>query len=348
MLITILFIISLIKLYKFINKEIIKLMAVYTKVNFAEAHEFLEKYYSIEDLEELIEIPQGVENTNYIIKTKNKKFILTLYESRVSHSDLPFFINLLVALNDKNIECPNPIKMKNGGYTKILNNKHAAIFSFLPGKSATAIKNEHCFLVGQTLANIHLKTTDLNLHRENTLSLKYLTDLLNLINQTPGNPHSKLYMDISNEYDFLMKNWPTDLPKGIIHGDLFPDNIFFQNNKLTGVIDFYFACNEFYIFDIAICINAWCFESDYSFNITKASHLLKGYRSLKNLTEDEVQFLPIMCRGSALRFLLTRLVDWNKRDENVLVIPKDPSEYYNKLQFHQSVTSSMDYGIYDK
>ena len=153
---------------------------------------------------------------------------------------------------------------------------------------------------------------------------------------------------MSNEYDFLMNNWPSDLPRGIIHGDLFPDNIFFQNNKLTGVIDFYFACDEFYIFDIAICINAWCFESDYSFNITKASHLLKGYKSLKNLTDDEVEFLPIMCRGSALRFLLTRLVDWNKRDENVLVTPKDPSEYYNKLQFHQSVASSTDYGIYDK
>ena len=323
-------------------------MAVYTKVNFTEAHEFLEKHYSIRDLEELIEIPQGVENTNYILVTKNKKFILTLYESRVSFKDLPFFINLLVALNDKKIECPNPIKMRNGNYTELLNNKHAAIFSFLPGKSTVAIKNEHCFLVGQTLANIHLKTIDLSLYRENTLSLKYWSDLLNLINATPKDTDNKLHMDISNEYDFLMNNWPSDLPSGIIHGDLFPDNIFFQNNKLTGVIDFYFACNEFYIFDIAICINAWCFESDYSFNITKASHLLQGYRSLKNLTQDEIRFLPIMCRGSALRFLLTRLVDWNKRDKNVLVTPKDPSEYYNKLQFHQSVTSSMDYGVYDK
>ena len=348
MLITILFIISLIKLYKFINKEIIKLMAVYTNVNFTEAHDFLEKYYSITDLEELIEIPQGVENTNYILVTKNKKFILTLYESRVSSGDLPFFIDLLVSLNDKNIECPNPIKMENGNYTELLNNKHAAIFSFLPGKSTVAIKNEHCFLVGQTLANIHQKTSDLSLYRENTLSLKYWSDLLNLISEKSGDTYNKLSMNISSEYDFLMKNWPSDLPSGIIHGDLFPDNIFFQNNKLTGVIDFYFACNEFYIFDIAICINAWCFESDYSFNITKASHLLKGYRSLKNLTPDEIQFLPIMCRGSALRFLLTRLVDWNKGDENILVIPKDPNEYYNKLQFHQSVKSSMDYGIYDK
>tara|TARA_Y100001935_G_C17223498_1_gene466526 strand:+ start:66 stop:575 length:510 start_codon:yes stop_codon:yes gene_type:complete len=169
-----------------------------------------------------------------------------------------------------------------------------------------------------------------------------------LINKTSSEPDGKLYKNISNEYDFLMNNWPNDLPNGIIHGDLFPDNIFFQNYKLTGVIDFYFACNEFYVFDIAICINAWCFESDYSFNITKASHLLEGYRSLRNLTDDEIRYLPIMCRGSALRFLLTRLVDWTKRDENVLVTPKDPSEYYNKLQFHQSVASPMDYGIYDK
>tara|TARA_B100000674_G_C37935736_1_gene960183 strand:- start:575 stop:1546 length:972 start_codon:yes stop_codon:yes gene_type:complete len=323
-------------------------MAVYTKVNFNEASEFLEKYYSIRDLIEIIEIPQGVENTNYILVTKNEKFILTLYENRVSCADLPFFINLLVALNNKNIECPNPIKMNNGSYTELLNNKHAAIFSFLPGKSTITIKNEHCFLVGQTLANIHLKTTDLSLYRENALSLKHWSELLNLINKTSSEPDGKLYKNISNEYDFLMNNWPNDLPNGIIHGDLFPDNIFFQNYKLTGVIDFYFACNEFYVFDIAICINAWCFESDYSFNITKASHLLEGYRSLRNLTDDEIRYLPIMCRGSALRFLLTRLVDWTKRDENVLVTPKDPSEYYNKLQFHQSVASPMDYGIYDK
>ena len=348
MLITILFIISLIKLYKFINKEIIKLMAVYTKVSFSEAHEFLEKFYSIRDLKEIIEISQGVENTNYILVTKNKRFILTLYENRVSHGDLPFFISLLVELNHKNIDCPNPIKMNNGNYTEKLNNKYAAIFSFLPGKSTLTIKNKHCFLVGQTLANIHLKTTDLSLYRENALSLKHWSELLNLIKEVSTDQVDKLYRDLSMEHNFLMDNWPDDLPNGIIHGDLFPDNIFFQNNKLTGVIDFYFACNEFYIFDIAISINAWCFESDYSFNITKAAHLLEGYRTLKNLTECEIQYLPIMCRGSALRFLLTRLVDWNKRDQNALVIPKDPNEYYNKLQFHQSVTSPLDYGIYDK
>ena len=338
----------MIKLYKFINKEIIKLMAVYTKVSFSEAQEFLEKFYSIRDLEEIIEISQGVENTNYILVTKNKKFILTLYENRVSHGDLPFFINLLVELNHKNIDCPNPIKMNNGSYTEKLNNKYAAIFSFLPGKSTLTIKNEHCFLVGQTLANIHLKTTDLSLYRENALSLKHWAELLKMIKEVSTEQEDKLYRDLSIEHNFLMDNWPDNLPNGIIHGDLFPDNIFFKNNKLTGVIDFYFACNEFYIFDIAICINAWCFESDYSFNITKASHLLEGYRTLKGLTEYEIQYLPIMCRGSALRFLLTRLVDWNKRDQNALVIPKDPNEYYNKLQFHQSVTSPLDYGIYDK
>jgi len=323
-------------------------MAVYTKVNFNEAHEFLKKYYSIADLEKIIEIPQGVENTNYILITKTKKFILTLYESRVSHKDLPFFINLLVELNNKSIECPKPIRMINGSYTEILNGKYAAIFSFLPGKSTLTIKNDHCFLVGQTLANIHLKTTDLSLYRENALSLIHWSDLLNTIKEKWNDSKSTLYEDISSEHNFLIDNWPSDLPSGIIHGDLFPDNIFFQNNKLTGVIDFYFACNEFYIFDIAICINAWCFESDYSFNITKASYLLQGYRSLKSLTEDEIQYLPIMCRSSALRFLLTRLVDWNRSDQNALVIPKDPSEYYNKLQFHQSVGSPVDYGIYDK
>ena len=322
-------------------------MAVYTKVSFEDANNFLEKYYDLGDLLSIKEITQGVENTNYIIETKYSRYILTLYENRVSSKDIPFFINLLVHLDNKNIECPKPITMKNKKYTETLNGRHAAIFSFLNGKSIINIKNEHCSLVGETLANIHQKTNNLKIHRENNLSFKHWSKLYKSIKNPLTSIKVNLDKEIVNELNFLNINWPQNLPVGIIHGDLFPDNIFFNSSSLSGVIDFYFACNEFYAFDIAICINAWCFEKDNSFNITKAKHLLEGYRNYRDLSIEELKYLPILCRGSALRFLLTRIIDWQRDDKKVLVIPKDPIEYYNKLKFHQSVSSVKDYGIYE-
>jgi homoserine kinase type II len=322
-------------------------MAVYTKVTLEDANEFLDKYYDLGDLLSITEITQGVENTNYIIETNNSKYILTLYEQRVSAADIPFFIELLVHLNKRDIVCPKPIRMKSKRYTENLNGRHAAIFSFLNGKSAVNIKNDHCSLVGKTLADIHQKTDNLGLHRDNNLSFNHWGNLYKSIKFPIRDLQNNIGKEIVNELNFLTNNWPQNLPLGIIHGDLFPDNIFFDASALSGVIDFYFACNEFYAFDIAICINAWCFEKDNSFNITKAKHLLEGYKKFRDLSIEELEYLPILCRGSALRFLLTRIIDWQRVDKRALVIPKDPLEYFNKLKFHQSVLSVKDYGIYE-
>ncbi|MAU87284.1 MAG: homoserine kinase [Alphaproteobacteria bacterium] len=322
-------------------------MAVYTKVTLEDANEFLDKYYDLGNLVSITEITQGVENTNYIIETNNCKYILTLYEQRVSSSDIPFFIDLLVHLDKRDIVCPKPIIMKSKRYTENLNGRHAAIFSFLYGKSTINIKNEHCSLVGQTLADIHQKTVNLDIYRDNNLSFNHWSKLYKSIKYPIKDLQNNLDKEIVKELNFLTSNWPQNLPLGIIHGDLFPDNIFFDASSLSGVIDFYFACNEFYAFDIAICINAWCFEKDNSFNITKAKHLLEGYKKFRDLSMDELYYLPILCRGSALRFLLTRIIDWQRDDKRALVIPKDPLEYFNKLRFHQSVLSVKDYGIYE-
>lgn len=322
-------------------------MAVYTKVTLEDANEFLDKYYDLGNLVSITEITQGVENTNYIIETNNCKYILTLFEQRVSSSDIPFFIDLLVHLDKRGIVCPKPIIMKSKRYTENLNGRHAAIFSFLYGKSTINIKNEHCSLVGQTLADIHQKTVNLDIYRDNNLSFNHWSNLYKSIKYPIKDLQNNLDKEIVKELNFLTSNWPQNLPLGIIHGDLFPDNIFFDASSLSGVIDFYFACNEFYAFDIAICINAWCFEKDNSFNITKAKHLLEGYKKFRDLSIDELYYLPILCRGSALRFLLTRIIDWQRDDKRALVIPKDPLEYFNKLRFHQSVLSVKDYGIYE-
>lgn len=322
-------------------------MAVYTKVDLVEAQNFIDKNYELEDILSIVEISEGVENTNYILETRNNKYILTLYEDRVSVSDLPFFIDLMVYLDERNIVCPKPIRMKNSKYIGVINERYAAIFSFLSGKSTRKITNKNCFLVGQTLANLHEQTSEIKIMRQNQLSQKHLHKLFDSIENETFTIRKSLQSKIKDELNYLNSNWPSDLPSGIIHGDLFPDNIFFSGDELSGVIDFYFACNDFYVFDIGISINAWCFEKDNSFNITKAKHLLQGYNSIKELTYREIDALPIMCRGSALRFLLTRLIDWNKPGDNALVTPKDPIEYYAKLKFHQTVISAKDYGLYE-
>ncbi len=322
-------------------------MAVYTKVDLVEAQNFIDKNYELEDILSINEISEGVENTNYVLETRSNKYILTLYEDRVSVSDLPFFIDLMVYLDNRNIVCPKPIRMKSGKYIKVLNGRYAAIFSFLSGNSTRKITNKNCFLVGQTLANIHEQTSEIKITRQNQLSQKHLPKLFDSIKNESFKIRKSLKSEIKDELNYLNSNWPIGLPSGIIHGDLFPDNIFFNSDELSGVIDFYFACNDLYVFDIAISINAWCFEKDNSFNITKAKYLLRGYNSIKELTSQEIASLPIMCRGSALRFLLTRLIDWNKSDDDALVIPKDPIEYYAKLKFHQTVMSAKDYGLYD-
>lgn len=319
-------------------------MAVYTHVTADDIAEFLEDF----DVGEVVSfkgIAEGVENSNYLLYTTKDKFILTLFEKRVNEDDLPFFMGLMKHLSDKGINCAEPIADKNGDVLKTLCGRPTALISFLNGLSVTRPSAKNCRDLGVAMAEMHLAVSDFDMSRENDLSLGGWIDLAEKCEARADECEQGLSSIIHEEMDFLKENWPTDLPDGIIHADLFTDNVFFLDDKLSGLIDYYFSCSDFLAYDIAICINAWCFENDGSFNATKAAQLVRGYQSVRKLSDQEVTALPILCRGSAMRFMLTRLYDWLNQVEGALVQVKDPTEYLSKLKFHQTVKSAGEYGV---
>ncbi len=319
-------------------------MAVYTDVTDAELEEFLKAY----DLGRLLAfkgIAEGVENSNFLLHTSTGYFILTLYEKRVAEADLPFFIGLMDHLAARGIACPLPVKGRNGTALHALAGRPAAIISFLDGLWVRRPKASHCQALGVAMAQMHLAGREFSMRRANALSLKSWRPLFDTSRARADTVEPGLADYISAELDDLDAGWPDQLAGGVIHADLFPDNVFFLNNELSGVIDFYFACNDMLAYDIAICLNAWCFEADNSFNVTKARALMAGYESVRKLARDERDALPVLARGAALRFLLTRLHDWLSVPEGALVTPKDPLEYVRKLRFHQKVTNAREYGI---
>lgn len=319
-------------------------MAVYTDVTDAELEEFLKAY----DLGRLLAfkgIAEGVENSNFLLHTSTGYFILTLYEKRVAEADLPFFIGLMDHLAARGIACPLPVKGRNGTALHALAGRPAAIISFLDGLWVRRPKASHCQALGVAMAQMHLAGREFSMRRANALSLKSWRPLFDTSRARADTVEPGLADYISAELDDLDARWPDQLAGGVIHADLFPDNVFFLNNELSGVIDFYFACNDMLAYDIAICLNAWCFEADNSFNVTKARALMAGYESVRKLARDERDALPVLARGAALRFLLTRLHDWLSVPEGALVTPKDPLEYVRKLRFHQKVTNAREYGI---
>jgi len=320
-------------------------MAVYTKLSKSELEEFFSKY-SLGKLLSYKEIKEGIENTNYFIQTENNKFILTLYEKRVEEKDLPFFIGLMKNLFDKKFPSPNPIINKNGNYISEVLNKKSAVVSFLEGSAKKNLTPKECHEVGIYAAKLHLITKDLSGKRENKLSINSWRPLYKKIKKDCSKIHPNLLEVIERNLVEIEKKWPSNIPSGIIHADLFPDNIFFKNNKLSGIIDFYFACNDFYAFEIAVCLNALCFEGvneNLSFNVTKAKNFIDGYSSVRKLTEDEKKSMKILCQGAALRFLLTRVFDYLNLTEGALVKIKDPIEYLKRLDFHNSVRDYEDY-----
>jgi homoserine kinase type II len=306
-------------------------MAVYTHITREDLDSFFENY-SKGTVLSYKAIAEGVENSNYWVETTEDRFILTLYEKRVAEKDLPFFLDLMDFLKAGGLECPLPIRGKDHQALRKLCGRPAAVISFLNGKSCTNIAPSHCLQVGQALATLHQIGKDFPKVRENNFSL---TGWRLLFEQVKDQADPKLVALIKTELEFLHENWPQDLARGIIHGDLFPDNVFFEGANFSGMIDFYFACTDFLIYDLAICLNAWCFEQDHSFNPEKAKALIAGYESTFGMTAQEKQALTILCRGAALRFLLTRLYDWIHTPSGALVHKKDPLEYVRKLQFHQ-------------
>jgi homoserine kinase type II len=319
-------------------------MAVYTEVSDEELTRFLTRY-DIGALAGYKGIAEGVENSNYLLNTDGGRYILTLYEKRVHPDDLPFFLGLMAHLAGRGLPCPLPVHDRDGALLQELAGRPAAIVSFLDGYSVRRPRVPHCDAVGRALADMHLAGEGFALRRENALSLGGWRPLAAATHGRADEVTGGLAGEIARELAFLEENWPADLPAGVIHADLFPDNVFFRGEAMSGLIDFYFACNDLFAYDVAICLNAWCFEEPNAINVTKARALLRGYNERRPLSEAELRALPILARGSALRFLLTRLYDWFNTSQNALVKPKDPLEYRRKLRFHQSVRALSDYGL---
>ncbi|MBD8553254.1 homoserine kinase [Rhizobium sp. CFBP 8762] len=321
-------------------------MAVYTDITEDDLARFLEAY-GVGQLTSYKGIAEGVENSNFLLHTTSGSYILTLYEKRVERTDLPFFLGLMQHLADNGLSCPLPLPRADGALLGELSGRPAAVISFLEGMWLRKPEARHCREVGKALAEMHLAGEGFDITRRNALSVEGWRPLWNNAQDRADEVQPGLVDEIGTELAFLEANWPQDLPAGVIHADLFPDNVFFLNDQLSGLIDFYFACNDLLAYDVSICLNAWCFERDGAFNLTKGMALMEGYESVRPLSAAERAALPVLARGSALRFFLTRLYDWLMTPAGALVVKKDPLEYLRKLHFHQTVSDASAYGLRD-
>lgn len=317
-------------------------MAVYTDITETDLKHFLAQY-DVGELTSYKGIAEGVENSNFLLHTTKDPLILTLYEKRVEKSDLPFFLGLMQHLSERGLSCPLPLPRRDGELLGELSGRPAALISFLEGMWLRKPEAKHCHEVGKALAGMHLAGEGFEIRRPNALSLEGWKTLWEKSAERADEVETGLEQEITAELAFLEAHWPKDLPAGVIHADLFQDNVFFLGDELSGLIDFYFACNDLLAYDVSICLNAWCFEKDGSYNVTKGSALLEGYCSVRPLSDEERDALPVLARGSALRFFLTRLYDWLTTPEGALVVKKDPLEYLKKLRFHRQISSVAEY-----
>ena len=320
-------------------------MAVYTTVDDLTLATFLSAY-DLGDVRSFAGIAEGVENSNYLLRTTKAHYILTLYEKRVDANDLPFFMDLMTHLASKGMRCPLPVAARDGNILRELMGRPCAIFSFLDGTSSGYPNREKCKALGQSLAVLHLNATDITRNRQNALGPASWQPLLDIVGHRADEVGPNMQNMAQNQLSSILVKWPKDLPRGIIHADLFPNNVLFINDTLTGVIDFYFACEDILAYDIGICLNSWCFEADGSFNLTKSRSLIHGYQAVRPLSEAEIAAIPVLAAGSAMRFFLTRLYDWLNTPKHALVSPKDPMEYWAILRFHQSVSGAGAYGFH--
>ena len=319
-------------------------MAVYTDIAEDDLKWFLTEY----DAGSLLSykgIAEGVENSNFLLHTSKEPLILTLYEKRVEKTDLPFFLGLMQHLAARGLSCPLPLPRRDGALLGSLSGRPAALISFLEGMWLRKPEAKHCREVGRALAQMHVAGDGFELKRPNALSLDGWRTLWEKSEARADEVEPGLQHEIRGELDFLSAAWPKGLPAGVIHADLFPDNVFFLGDQLSGLIDFYFACNDLLAYDVSICLNAWCFEKDGAYNITKGTAMLEGYQSVRPLSGEEIAALPVLSRGSALRFFLTRLYDWLTTPEGAMVTKKDPLEYLRKLRFHRQIGSAAEYGL---
>ncbi|MDX6807326.1 homoserine kinase [Terrihabitans rhizophilus] len=318
-------------------------MAVYTSVPEDDLAHFLAGY----DIGQALAckgIAEGVENSNFLLRTETGPFILTLYEKRVDRGDLPFFLGLMEHCARNGIRCPLPVRDRTGEALGMLCGRPAAIVTFLDGMSGSRLDAEHCAEAGEALARLHVAARDFPVPRPNALSFSGWDSLAAQAGTRADSVEAGLSALISTTLDDLRGTWPDSLPRGVIHADLFPDNVLFLSGRTPGIIDFYFACTDMLAYDLAICINAWCFDAEHRYDAERGQALISAYDRARPLEADEIAALPVLCRGAALRFLLTRLVDWLSVPEGALVQPKDPREYSRKLEFHRGVSNTADYG----
>lgn len=319
-------------------------MAVYTDVS-SEELETLLAGYDIGHARSFKGIAEGVENSNFYLHTDHGAYILTLYEKRVHLDDLPFFLGLMEHLSARGIACPVPVRSRDGSQSFMLNGRPGAILTFLDGVSLRKPEAAHCAEAGAALAKLHAAGADFAIKRANALSLAGWKKLADATLPRADEIQAGLADLISSTLQHVEKAWPHDLPSGVIHADLFPDNVLFMDGKVSGLIDFYFACNDAYAYDLAVMLNAWCFEIDGSYNLTKGQALASAYQRHRALNTAERTALPVFAQGAALRFLLTRLYDRLNHDSNALVRPKDPREFAKRLRFHLRAKTPEEYGL---
>ena len=320
-------------------------MAIYTKISKNDIFS-IEKNFYFEKIIYFKGIKKGIENTNYLLKTKKKKYILTIFGKRVEKKDIPFFMNLMDRLNNYNINCPKPQKNKKGKYLFYIKKKPAVIVSFVEGKDKNELNIKNCYDIGKNIGKLHVASKKIRLFRKNSMSLLSWAKILNKIGNQCKNIEPNLKNNMKTNLKDIRKKWPNKLPKGIIHGDLFIDNIFFNKNKFHGYIDFYFACNDFLMYEIAICINALCFDkknNKFVFNKKKSTNLIRGYSKIRKFSVKEKKSLNILCKGAALRYLLTRTYDYLNTPKNAVIKIKNPREYIQKLKVHNKFNNFKNY-----
>ena len=319
-------------------------MAVYTEVTDEALAAFLGGY-GLGTAVAFRGIAEGVENSNFQLRTTAGDYILTLYEKRVDPAELPWFLGLMEHLAVQGITCPQPVRGRDGTSLRHLAGRPACITTFLPGVWPRRVRPEHCAPLGDALARLHLAGAGYAPTRANALGPASWAPLLARSGARADEVQPGLMAELAAALDGIVADWPDGLPRGHIHADLFPDNVFFLDGRLSGIIDFYFAATDLLAYDVAVCLNAWCFEPDFSFNVTRARALLGAYAAVRPLSDMECAALPVLCRGAALRFLLTRLYDWLNTPPGALVTRKDPVEYLRRLRFHLSARDAHAYGL---
>ncbi len=310
-------------------------MAVYTDITDAELGALLADY-ALGRATAFKGIAEGVENSNFLLETEAGRYILTVYERRVRAEDLPFFLDLMRWLAGRGFPCPTPQPDRQGRLLKTVRGKPCAIVDFLPGLSVRRPSTAHCREAGAGLARLHLAAQGFGGERGNDLGQAAWAGLFARERDAAEALKPGLAATIEGDLTHLAQAWPRGLPEGVVHADLFPDNVFFLQDRFAAAIDFYFACRDLLAYDVGVCLNAWCFEPDGGFNVTKGRALLAGYESLRPLTRAERAALPVLAHGAAMRFFLTRLIDWTRTPADALVRPKDPLEYEAKLAFWRS------------